>query len=797
MRGRFAVAGRGGSALQAGIGPRRLWQRQQMRELSGLPGLLYAAQTAGAAALTVVTCGADTADVESLVRLVHGNHRHPVVRVCQVPAAESLATNAAEASSFTWWAVYQDEHVIVHASHVQQTDSAHTDVVDDDDDESSSSAVYLYTFQSLLRSDTSSKITAPGNSLLILPERMSTHARHRTIDRLSPSRHNNNSLPIVGIPDARGQNVEHRATLLAAVVIQPETAAPSTTLSTNKTNWYSFTTPPPNRQQNGIDPGLLVRAQRQTLAWRRHCSAELLKHFPFKEANVAALGDADRITAGAEGRNTEGQPPNRIRTGCSIVFDVATRDFAEKKDGGTGELSRVRFHHVDRTLQLKQGATMTNQTGQDPSNEGRNSWPDRLKDFLTLMPSNSTGSETAPCVIDEDEIELDDLESENGCHGGGSLDRDVSLLVLGTGCAAPSPYRGASGYALLFPPAQSAAVSPRSDFGDCREEDVVVVLEVGEGFCTQWNRHAEGRPFSSIRLIWISHAHWDHYGGLANLLCQIHQDKQRRAETPVCDAVLDQDAERAKKRGRTTSSQRSEGRANNSDAGTTSSPPPFVVAPPKVLKYLKLLFGDTAKKLFSGILPDDSSMMERGFTSLNSQISRRPFMFWDNIRVDHSCAHAYGCIVGLRRSNHDPPFIFCFSGDTRPSQQLVQACRKRASRHQSRIDFMLHEATFDESEIEMCRRKKHSTVQEALRVGRDVDVCKIMLSHFSQRYDTLPSVENGSESNKYCRRMQVGFAVDGLLVPLFAERSLGVDGIWNSRKTTNDEEKAVIRGGDP
>jgi ribonuclease Z len=64
--------------------------------------------------------------------------------------------------------------------------------------------------------------------------------------------------------------------------------------------------------------------------------------------------------------------------------------------------------------------------------------------------------------------------------------------------------------------------------------------------------------------------------------------------------------------------------------------------------------------------------------------------------------------------------------------------------------------------------KKHSTVPEAIRVGRDMDARRLVLTHFSQRYSTVPCV--AMESSKDGCRMQVAFAMDGMMVSLFSNR---------------------------
>ncbi|EGG24066.1 hypothetical protein DFA_06204 [Cavenderia fasciculata] len=48
----------------------------------------------------------------------------------------------------------------------------------------------------------------------------------------------------------------------------------------------------------------------------------------------------------------------------------------------------------------------------------------------------------------------------------------------------------------------------------------------------------------------------------------------------------------------------------------------------------------------------------------------------------------------------------CFSGDTRPCEQFINAGRDS--------DLMIHEATFEDDKVEDSIEKKHSTIGEAL-----------------------------------------------------------------------------------
>ena len=55
---------------------------------------------------------------------------------------------------------------------------------------------------------------------------------------------------------------------------------------------------------------------------------------------------------------------------------------------------------------------------------------------------------------------------------------------------------------------------------------------------------------------------------------------------------------------------------------------------------------------------------------------------------------------------------------------------------------LIHEATFDDELQGDAYAKKHSTTSEALQVGRDMGARRILLTHFSQRYQKIPMMDN-------------------------------------------------------
>jgi predicted TIM-barrel fold metal-dependent hydrolase len=112
---------------------------------------------------------------------------------------------------------------------------------------------------------------------------------------------------------------------------------------------------------------------------------------------------------------------------------------------------------------------------------------------------------------------------------------------------------------------------------------------------------------------------------------------------------------------------------------------------------------------------------------------------------------------------------------------LVKACRQalwstsggayntsNASGHGDLL--LVHEATFQDEEQEEAEKKKHSTISEAMQVAADIPATRVLLTHFSQRYVSLTNTNATAASNNSSssseRRIPMGFAMDGLWLPL-------------------------------
>ncbi|PWZ03741.1 hypothetical protein BCV70DRAFT_154570 [Testicularia cyperi] len=93
-------------------------------------------------------------------------------------------------------------------------------------------------------------------------------------------------------------------------------------------------------------------------------------------------------------------------------------------------------------------------------------------------------------------------------------------------------------------------------------------------------------------------------------------------------------------------------------------------------------------------------------------------------RVVHRGSHCYGLVV-----RHRDGWSLTYSGDTRPAPELVAAGRG--------CSLLIHEATLEDSQLDMAIAKGHSTFGEAIRVGGLMGARNILLTHFSQRYPKM------------------------------------------------------------
>ncbi|XP_076298714.1 ribonuclease Z [Lasioglossum baleicum] len=125
----------------------------------------------------------------------------------------------------------------------------------------------------------------------------------------------------------------------------------------------------------------------------------------------------------------------------------------------------------------------------------------------------------------------------------------------------------------------------------------------------------------------------------------------------------------------------------------------------------------------------------------------------DTVLVKH-CKEAFGISVTL---NNEQKIVY--SGDAMPCQSLINLGQK--------CDLLIHEATMEDKLEHLALLKYHSTVSQAINVGKEMNAKFTLLTHFSQRYSKIPILSEVLDN--------VGLAYDNMdiklshlpLLPLF------------------------------
>jgi ribonuclease Z len=114
----------------------------------------------------------------------------------------------------------------------------------------------------------------------------------------------------------------------------------------------------------------------------------------------------------------------------------------------------------------------------------------------------------------------------------------------------------------------------------------------------------------------------------------------------------------------------------------------------------------------------------------------------DTCYVKH-CPHAFGVSLEMKnvmKSDRHPrdTVKITYSGDTLPCDELVNIGRES--------DILIHEATMEDDLAKEARIKMHSTVGQAIDIGRRMNSKFTILTHFSQRYAKIPMMEKNVEN---------------------------------------------------
>ena len=289
---------------------------------------------------------------------------------------------------------------------------------------------------------------------------------------------------------------------------------------------------------------------------------------------------------------------------------------------------------------------------------------------------------------------------------------EAEIICLGTGSAQPSKYRNVSSTLLRVPGCGSYML-------DCGENTLGQLRRV-------YNDDELAEVLRDLKMIWISHLHADHHLGIVSVIKAWHRAVHGSKFTSL-----------------------DEYKSNLADQ-------PF--DPSKDLRELKRLFiaSDAAMNQwlaeyasiedygYDKLIPIDvvATLPDRGLPGrLTWRGTNMSFEKKDD-EMKHAMRAATG-LLSLKAANVDhcngakavcltfpDGFKFAFSGDCRPSKDFIKISEG--------CTVLLHEATFDDELQGDALAKKHCTISEAIGVGKAMGARRVLLTHFSQRYQKIP-----------------------------------------------------------
>ncbi|EEP78058.1 predicted protein [Uncinocarpus reesii 1704] len=308
-------------------------------------------------------------------------------------------------------------------------------------------------------------------------------------------------------------------------------------------------------------------------------------------------------------------------------------------------------------------------------------------------------------------------------------DSDAEIITLGTGSSLPSMYRNVSATLLRVPGSGS------------------YLFDCGEGTLGQLQRVFSPEELKEVlrelKVIWISHLHADHHLGTVSIIKAWYEEvfgalPQRQAdfetdlsrflsERRLCVVsdihMLDWLAE--------YSHVENYGYDKIVPLAATS-----YVHPNRHISSILTLHrrdksglviestGENRGEWFNFDFPNHpSTTLFRSATGLKSIFT---------VPVSHcqgAKAVSFTFPSGLKVS---------YSGDCRPSEAFTRIGRDST--------VLLHEATFEDDMISDALSKRHSTLSEALMVGKEMRAKMVVLTHFSQRYREMPNIEKAKKT---------------------------------------------------
>jgi len=288
---------------------------------------------------------------------------------------------------------------------------------------------------------------------------------------------------------------------------------------------------------------------------------------------------------------------------------------------------------------------------------------------------------------------------------------NAEIITLGTGSSHPSTHRNVASILVRVP------------------GDGSYLLDAGEGTLGTLQRLFTPQEltdvFKDLKMIWISHMHADHHLGLTSVIKAWYQAVHDGV--PLSAPV-----------------------GQNMEAATEANRPLAIISDAPMLHWLAE-FSSVEDFGYSRLIPlatKPSKCAGQGYRRVGTTLHLSYGTHLSNPTSDTAISnHFFLPKIGLQSlettfvhhcrgaqgisMTTESGFKFSYSGDCRPSVDLA------AIGQGSHV--LIHEATFEDEMRTEAVAKRHSTAGEALVVATMMKANLCLLTHFSQRYPTMPS----------------------------------------------------------
>ncbi|PGG95867.1 hypothetical protein GX51_08096 [Blastomyces parvus] len=298
--------------------------------------------------------------------------------------------------------------------------------------------------------------------------------------------------------------------------------------------------------------------------------------------------------------------------------------------------------------------------------------------------------------------------------------QDAEIITLGTGSSLPSKYRTVSATLLRVPGVGN------------------YLFDCGENTLGQLRRAFPPKELQDVlrdlKVIWISHLHADHHLGTVSVIRAWHEVTHGALSiaAPVPEPVHDLTKLLSEKRLFVAS-----------DAGMIEWLAEYAGVENYGFDKLMLLESDKSfvdnfkynhlDRHRQPILDENGNPVK---TTLSFNPDRSPFATQLQQATGLSSllkVPVMHCNGAMATSFVFPSgFKVSYSGDCRPSRDFARIGADST--------VLIHEATFEDDMLRDAQAKRHSTAGEALRVASRMRARNVILTHFSQRYTSKPTI---------------------------------------------------------